>query len=355
MPNFDTGHYFLTTLAPIKTGTTKSLLGDKISFKQDLRTILSLLPTASQSSATEMINHDSDRCSPFSRNLRTHFCRFMILDDVIYNGRVGKNPIVSAVKNENLLIPEEIDHLNCSYLMFVADIDAVLNDGDPLPKNLSQQEQDAVREAYAHQLWKTMKFEIQKIYSNCVGFDRVKDAKGFANYLRRCQIETTMPFNDYWLNPPEFDPLPVKKLVTLVLTPFVITLLGLVGWIFQMEQVPILHWFFNWTPSWTFLGGFVATSLTILAALFYTLKYGNRPFPAGKYADLPSVLKSLLVQQTFSNFVVASQGKSDAELHQAFGEFLAKQKPSDKRSPRQAPGVISIKAEKAVLAEKNNT
>jgi hypothetical protein len=66
---------------------------------------------------------------------------------------------------------------------------------------------------------------------------------------------------------------------------------------------------------------------------------------AGRFADLPNVLKSLYLQQNFADFAVAQQGSTDAALHEAFGQFLEDHKPEDKMSPTQSPGVISIKPE----------
>ncbi|HUO55507.1 MAG TPA: hypothetical protein VMU18_12240, partial [Rhodoblastus sp.] len=80
MPNFDGGHYFLTGLLPVETGVVTD---DDASTSpvHALRKRLALLPTAAQSSAC------SKSRSPFSRNKRTHFARFVIIDDVAYSGR----------------------------------------------------------------------------------------------------------------------------------------------------------------------------------------------------------------------------------------------------------------------------
>ena len=344
MPNLDTGHYFLTTLAPIKTGTTHDDRGVCVSFEQKLRMTLATLPTAVQSPATEKIQINS----PFSRNLRTHLCRFMVLDDVIYNGRVDQNAIAASAKGSDPIVPQKVDRLNAAYLMFAADIDAVTEDGDPLPENLTEQEQHAVRDSYARKLWETMEPEIREIYGNCFGFDQVNDANGFANYLQRCQVETTMPFNDYWIKAPKFHTLPVAALAALVLIPLIVTLLALLGWILHTEYVPVLHWFLNWTPGWTLLGGLILTALAIWKAYTYVLNNGNKPLPPGKYADLPSVLKSIYLQQNFADFVVDMQSKSDTQIHKAFGEFLDQQKPSDKLKPSQVPGVISMRRKNAI-------
>ena len=344
MPNFDTGHYFLTTMAPIKNGTTLDDRGVSVSYEQNLRAVLAILPTALQSPATENIGLNS----PFARNGRTHLCRFMVLDDVVYNGRIRRDALATALADKDPLIPQQVDRLNCAYLMFVADIDAILEDGGPLPATLLDAEQDAVRDAYARKLWETMAPEIGEIYRNCVGFDGVNNADAFADYISRCQIKTTMPFNDYWLHAPTLNRLPIFWLAALVLIPLAVMLLGGIGWALHMASVPILGWIVGWTPGWTLIGGLLATGLAIFIAYAYVMWNGMRPMPPGEYADLPSVLKSLYLQQTFSEFAISAQGVSDEDLHAAFGEFVREHKPDDKTAPSQRPGVVSIAREGAV-------
>ena len=340
MPNFDTGHYFLTTLAPIKRGTTLDERGVNVSYEQNVRALLAKLPTALQSPATEAIGINS----PFARNLRTHFSRFMVLEDVIYNGRTRSDAIISSIFNKDPIVPQEVDRLNCAYLMFTADFDAVLREGDALPEELAEAEQDNVRNAYARRLWDTMQAELQEIYSNCVGFDTVKTADDFADYIRRCQVETTMPFNDYWLKAPNLARLPVTGLLAAILVPLVPTLLALVSWIFHMDSLPLLG-----LPSGaTFIFGAIATAVATWLVYRYVMSHGEQPMPPGEYADLPAVLKSLYLQQTFSEFVIDAQGKNAAELHQAFGEFVTRHQPNNKMSPTQVPGVISIKRDNAI-------
>ena len=103
MPDLDTGHIFLTTLAPIKTTHTDGT----DSFEQRARIALSELPTAMQSPATENIGINS----PFSRNTRNHLARMFVLSDVIYNGRTGMNPILGTIKGVNPTDPQKIDRL----------------------------------------------------------------------------------------------------------------------------------------------------------------------------------------------------------------------------------------------------
>ncbi|MCP5083253.1 MAG: hypothetical protein GY948_16310 [Alphaproteobacteria bacterium] len=118
MPNFDAGTYFLTVLAPVKLGMVpnnftaranswdarfRSAIKDELqsadeaenddnpgSWRQRLRMVLATLPTAAQSPATERTKRES----PFARNRRNHLARFVVVDDVVYNGRIGQKPII---------------------------------------------------------------------------------------------------------------------------------------------------------------------------------------------------------------------------------------------------------------------
>lgn len=333
MPNFDTGHYFLTTLAPIKNGSTRDGRGVVVSYQQNLRMELGVLPTALQSPATVKIGVNS----PFSRNRQTHLCRFMVMDDVIYNGRTRTSTLKNSILGRDPIQPQEIDRLNRAYLMFSADIDAVENEGDPLPETLDEEAQDRVRDRYARRLWDTMEDDLRRIYSNCEGFDKVEDADGFARYIKRCQVETTMPFNDYWISPPKLNNLPALPILAGVGIPLVLTVLGLLFWLFGAENLPIL----GWAAGKTAFFGAIISAIAIFAAYQFVMWLGNKPMPPGELADLPSVLKSLYTQQHFSEFSISMQGKSDAEIHEAFGAYVEAHDPLNTLAPSQSPGVIS--------------
>ncbi|MCA8878650.1 MAG: hypothetical protein KDA73_01570 [Rhodobacteraceae bacterium] len=331
MPNFDTGHLFLTFLTPIRLGATDDVTGKPVSFEQRLRIILALLPTALQSPATQRIGETS----PFARNRQTHLCRFMVLDDVIYNGRNPRDAIETSISGGDPIFPQPVDKLTSSYLLFAADIDAVMDEGDDLPAALTPERQNLVRDAYLRRLWTTMEPELRSIYSNCWGFDEVTDADSFARYMARCQIETTMPFHDYWITPPELKNLPVNEMIVAVSVPVIITLLGLIV---------------GWWGGWGIVGGLVATAAVVYALYRYVLANGQKPLPPERYGSLPSVLKSLYVQQNFADFVVDHQGASPEDLHRAFGEFLAQHRPDNRMAPSQAPGVISSRAAKGLVS-----
>ena len=331
MPTFDAGSLFLTFLTPIRLGSTRDLTGASVSFEQRLRIVLALLPTALQSPATQLIGENS----PFARNRQTHLCRFMVLDDVVFNGRNPKNAIATSLAGEDPIFPQPVDKLTNAYLLFSADIDAVMDEGDPLPVTLDPARQARVRTAYLRRLWSTMEPELRSIYENCVGFDRVSDADSFARYMARCQIDTTMPFHDYWITPPDLPSLPTKRFIAAVAAPLALALLG---------------WGAGWWGGMAIWVGLLLTVAVIYLIYRYVLACGARPLPPEPRGSLPTVLKALYLQQAFADFVIDQQGAAPEDLHRAFGDFLTRHRPGDVMAPSQAPGVISSKAEGGLVA-----
>lgn len=331
MPDFDSGHIFLTTLAPIRDSATAKRM--HTSYTQAARIALAKLPTALQSPATQKTGINS----PFARNKRTHLARIFVLNDVVFNGRVGKNAIWASLTGDDPAKPKPVDRLKTSYVVFCADIDAVIEDGAPLPKELSREQQRDVRKAYARTLWETMEQELRGVYENCFGFEVVKTADDFATYLDRCHVETTMPFHDYYIEPPDFHHLPLKVLLAVVGVPLAFTLLALILRLFGVLQFPLV----GLGTGLAIILGLLLTAVATIFVVKYVNKNGEKPLPPGQYDDLPSVLKALYLQQKFSDFVVDTQGVAPQDLHQKFGEFLEAHKPSDKAAPTQPPGVIA--------------
>lgn len=328
MPTFDSGAYFLTTLIPIRTDTIADD-GAGTSPVHALRKRLSLLPRGEH--------------SLFARNTRNHFARFVIIDDVAYNGREQPNTLLVSIvealpypaldkwrKILNPVEPQAQDHLASPFLFFSSDFDA--DSGD-----------DSQRDSYLRQLWETSQDEVKSIFQYCVGFDlRVTDAASFAKYVAGCQIETTMPFHDYWL-----DGVPVDQLPTLSL-PKVGALFGGVGFV----AFAVLYWWLF--PDflrgfWMLLALLAGVAAGGCAVYQYVLNLGKAPFPAAPSSTLPDVLKSLHLQREFTRFAIdnqfASIGKDAAsaqQLYDAFKIFVDANKPSDLVGPTQKPGAIGI-------------
>jgi hypothetical protein len=330
MPNFDGGHYFLTVLAPVRTDTVTPPDGTPESCELALRRELACLPTALQSRASAPTGLNS----PFARNKRTHFVRFSVINDVIYNGRDPSDAILNAIDKTNPIIPQPVDRLTTPFLLLSIDFDAAGG-------------ADSVRDDYLSELWSEMSAELTAVFQYCIGFDGVKDGASFAAYIAKCQVETTMPFNDYWITPP---PLPVWNVkpwlwgIGIAAAVFLISLLIVVCGLFGGD---VAAWSISAIlPSWLSWGGLsliglAATVLLIWLTYKSVMAAGYKPFPTAPNSDLKSVLKAVYLQQRFVEFAIDHQGKDAAALHAGFGAFLERNKPSNLDEPTQTPGVIS--------------
>ena len=318
MPNFDGGHYFFTALIPVRTDpcqdprSTESIT----SHTHALREVLASLPTALQTPVTEKIGVNS----PFARCGRTHFARLAVLDDVAFNGRAQQDPILArlrALVRRPYPAKDAVDSMPCPYLIVVADFDAP--DGEP-----------ETLEAWARDLFGVMEPEWRAILQHCHGYERVTGAAGFARLLRACQVETTMPFNDYWSVAPPFKPLDLLQTLAPALAGLAMLLLGGVVWAF------------HGAPFWRYLTliGAVVLPAGLVWAWYVVMREGRKPFPTAPRSDLQSVLKALYLQQHFTRFAIAQQGQTPEALHAAFGAFLAAHQPGDPASPTQPRGVV---------------
>jgi len=314
MANIDGGHYFLTTLIPLKLEPVRREDGSFTSPSHILREVLATLPTAQQSPACVAAGFES----PFSRCTRTHFVRAVVIDQPMYNGRDGGDALVQGLRNVNLLAHEPVDNLSRPYLMFCADLD------------VRDDEADGGLSSWAEGLWARMAPELRAVFASCIGFDKVTDGAAFSAWLKRCQIETTMSFNDYYVPMPDLEGYTLKDVTTW----FAIGTLGLsalAAWALASLACS-LWWLLAAIPA--------AALLTLVGVLWALWLKGSMPFPAGANTDLPSVLKSLHVQQRFALLAAELQGAEPAAVHARFGEFLAQVRPDDTASPTQPPGVI---------------
>jgi hypothetical protein len=314
MPTFDGGHYFLTALLPVKTDA----IPDGSAFTSPvhaLRKQLAILPTGSGQ-------------SPFARNARNHFVRFAIIDDVAYNGREQTNVIWTELKHIDPTAAQPQDHLTCPFLYFATEFDAA--DGA-----------DTERDSYLAGLWDTMQTELQRIFTFCVGFESVTDAPSFAKYIARCQLETTMSFNDYYVDIEDtvksLPVWPADKYLIPAGAGAAVLVLGLIVFCFMSGKA-----------------GFILLLLgiaTLAAGLWFAyasiMAAGAKPFPAAADSNLPAVLKALHLQRVFTRFAIDNQmlaadaGSAD-EFHAAFGNFAVRNQPDQLHGPTQPPGVTGI-------------
>jgi len=324
MPNFDGGHYFLTVVIPIRTAPVEDGLA-VTSPVHALRKRLSLMPTAAETPAR------GGGKSPFARNKRNHFARFVIIDDVAYTGRTGRNTLWGLVRGGDLAVAQPQDHLRCPFLVFVVDFDA-------------KSGADAERDSYLVELWNTIGQDLREIFIFCEGFkSRVTDAATFAAYIASCQLETTMSFNDYYADTPALPAWPEKIFLWAGVVSLLVLGLGLCG----LFMPPLQSWLPD--PFVLAIVGTVALVAVVLAAYASIMGAGGRPFPSAPDSDLPSVLKALHLRRTFTRFAIDSQmlaagtdAASAQKLYDDFVAFVAANKPHDIDAPTQAPGVIGI-------------
>jgi hypothetical protein len=334
MPTFDGGHYFLSVLVPIRTDTLKETVKDVDTYTSPvhaLRKRLDVLPTAAQ------IPHGGKKISPFAHNKRTHFARFVIIDDVAYNGRDPSNAFLSS--NNILTAAQPQDHLSCPFLLLSVDFDA--KDGSA-----------AERDSYLAELWSTMREDLRKIFELCQGFAaRVTDATTFAAYIADCQLETTMSFNDYYAVKPDLPAWPKVAYLGAAIASGGATLLGLVATLCLLVAevfTPSLQTELGYAVALTLIGA-VALVVVVLTAYVTVMAAGAKPFPTAPDSNLPAVLKALHLQRTFTRFAIDNQtlaagsnAQSAQQLYDSFAAFIATSKPHDLGEPTQAPGRIGI-------------
>jgi hypothetical protein len=174
-----------------------------------------------------------------------------------------------------------------------------------------------------------MELELRAVFKYCFHFDEVKSAGDFVRYIKRCQIETTMPFNDYWIEPPPFETLPLRALLIGAAVTGVLAGAGL--------------WFAVRGALGPFLASLLAITIFTVVAInivgFAIRRGGDRPFPTAPDSDLKTILKALYLQRAFVDFAISEQGSSPAALSAAFGRFLAKHRLRADE-PTQPPAVV---------------
>ena len=134
--------YGLTTISPIINGRT-----DGVHHAQELRATLARLPRG--------------RHSPFAEVSGTHTARWFVVDDLISEA-----------------YPAKEDHLNSKYLVFIADFDGAL-------------------EQYVSSLVASIPEVIDSVWGHCVGYPGSSRPLAVLDYVRDCQVNTTLYFGGY--------------------------------------------------------------------------------------------------------------------------------------------------------------
>src|SRR5262249_14005133 len=150
--------------------------------------------------------------------------RFAVLDQVVFNGRASDDTLLDLLLNlfrkpeqtTNPLKPQWVDLLRSPFLIFVVEFDA--KDGS-----------DAELKSYLTGLWGDMSKELRDTFQHCYGFENVTTGDQFFDYVKKCQVETTMPFNDYWSVMPPLSDFPFNKYVWVAGVPAAISILGVLA------------------------------------------------------------------------------------------------------------------------------
>lgn len=312
MASIEGSHYFLTALVPVRRSWVKTSYGQTTAPIILLREKLAQMPTAMQTPERTR----GGEISNFAKSTRTHFARFAVIDRLGYNGYVAADPVLQTLGLQRPVVARE--ELVRPYLLFAAEFDA--------PSG-SRSYDLAV---YLRELWEVMQEDLVDIFRHCIGFDpdKINTAAEFINYIKACELETTMPFNAYYVDPPA---LPSLTLRGLLIGGGLTGLLagGAVWWVVQ-----------RWMPVVAvILGILVAVAAAIGFAAFRIKSLGDRRFPASPDGDLQTILKALWLQTAFSTFVIANQRASDTQLYEAFGTFLDKNKV-DQPEPTHPAGKV---------------
>jgi hypothetical protein len=342
MPNLDCGAYFLSTLIPVKTGAiTDPATGASSSPVHRLRAALAKLPTAQQTPFSKGV-------SPFAKNTRNHFVRLVVIEDVAYVGRRPIQPLLTVLTE--LFLPARLhidpakaqpqDHLSCPFLLFSADFDAKSDD-------------PGERDSYLKELWETSGPELKEIFGNCFGFDSVVDAESFAAYIARCQITTTMPFHDYFM-----DGVPIKDKpdslqpqegrlpeVSIWRYTAVFAFVAFAAYLLLQTIFPTASHL--WWLLYVLLSG--VAGLAVVVAVAH--QAGGKSLPPAANATLPEVLKALYLRDQFTRFAIDSQalaaGSDEAgaaALQAHFRDFVAAHDPKNVSAPTQAAGTVGAGA-----------
>jgi hypothetical protein len=170
---------------------------------------------------------------------------------------------------------------------------------------------------------------LTRIFRNCDGFDNVASGAEFCSYIEKCQVETTLPFNDYWIDPPQLKGVSLMSFIPAIGVAAGAILIAPIFWHLGIHQ-----------PSWLTIPSVLGLALAAWLAYDTVMRAGATPFPTAPDSDLPSVLKALHLQRVFTDFAIEAQGIDDDALRDKFGKFLADYRPDDVHSATQPAGII---------------
>jgi hypothetical protein len=135
--------YGLTILSPIAPGLSDDCVPHDLAIRRELLAL------------------DSLPESPFAEMPTTHLARWVVIGSLPYEG-----------------IPAIVDSLATKYLLFTSNFDGALDE-------------------YLEMMRTRMPDAVTRVWSHCVAFPGVANRGVFANYMKKCQVETSFFFGAY--------------------------------------------------------------------------------------------------------------------------------------------------------------
>ncbi len=135
--------YGLTILSPIAPGLTADGVPHDLAIRRELLALDTLAE------------------SPFAEMPTTHLARWVVIGSLPYEG-----------------IPAIVDSLATKYLLFTSNFDGALDE-------------------YLEMMRTRMPDAVTRIWSHCLAFPGVDNRGTFANYMKKCQVETSFFFGAY--------------------------------------------------------------------------------------------------------------------------------------------------------------
>ena len=383
MPSNEAGFYQLTALLPIKTGPYIRLNPDQsagVPSDNPQSYVHHLKACLNQLSDSFLKNIDPKRSSAdhlhlFDYTCCTHFARFVVIDQLFYNGRRRNDSLIDFlrvlfVNGDFLSKKDEIDEFDSPYLLITIDFDC-----DPDSSSCVQD--------YLSELWPYAKEDLTEIFHHCQGFSLPSPPQDqpFESHradwhayhtvermLLSHEVETTYPYSAYFWAADKvqrWDPCTDEVSPSVYRNRWILIIIGILPFILVVAAILILPFylgslFFNllyerafselnladFYQAWNRWGlvGFGLTVTSLILFMFawrYFIDSANTPLPKINGVDLKSITKALFLQakllemygdwQEIDNF-------DKATLRQRFASFLDVNKPSDLHSPSLQPG-----------------
>ena len=385
MPSHEAGFYQLTALLPIKTGLYTNLacqenVSDPCdatqSYAHHLKDYLNQLSDSFLKNIDPPVS-ELDNLHLFDHTRCTHFARFVVVDQLFYNGRRRNDSLIdflrTLVAGKDLLSEKDrIDALESPYLLIAIDFDC-----HPSSTSCVQD--------YLSELWPYARKELTKIFHHCEGFSLPsppQDQRILEAHTQYChayhsverlllshEVETTYPFSAYfWVadkvqrwNPStdQLSPSEFKNrwgLIIVGILPFILVVMALlvlaicfVSLIFNLlydtalSQVNLsdVYQALNPLELIGFGGLAIASVVLFMFAWRYFINSANMPLSQIDGVDLKSIAKSLYLQEKFLEMYgdwQESDRFNKGRIRQRFASFLDDHKPSDIHSPSLQPG-----------------